>query len=307
MTSKNTHSRSNESNLPEDIKASEADMAKLFAELPLPPMSELDDSLLRQASSAQAQSSSENMSPAASSGRGDSTVDSSQDKIVPFRQRDTFKQVLPRFFAAAAVLVLAVSVVPLIQQAPDAQRPANVSLDSENSTHSVADGVASDIASDVAGDVASDVASDLDSDASAELESSRSTITATAKTQSVVPEPIVAEPASPEEFQSDTVELAESEDQVDTSNVSRSYSSARTNTISIDSFTNATVEESVDTAASAVPNFRQTLTSWKEAIVKMVKDDQRSEAKREFKLLLEKYPEEAATFKPFADNPISTD
>lgn len=299
MTSKNTHSRSNESNLPEDIKASEADMAKLFAELPLPPMSELDDSLLRQASSAQAQSSSENMSPAASSGRGDSTVDSSQDKIVPFRQRDTFKQVLPRFFAAAAVLVLAVSVVPLIQQAPDAQRPANVSLDSENSTHSVADGVASDIASDVA--------SDLDSDASAELESSRSTITATAKTQSVVPEPIVAEPASPEEFQSDTVELAESEDQVDTSNVSRSYSSARTNTISIDSFTNATVEESVDTAASAVPNFRQTLTSWKEAIVKMVKDDQRSEAKREFKLLLEKYPEEAATFKPFADNPISTD
>ena len=299
MTSKNTHSRSNESNLPEDIKASEADMAKLFAELPLPPMSELDDSLLRQASSAQAQSSSENMSPAASSGRGDSTVDSSQDKIVPFRQRDTFKQVLPRFFAAAAVLVLAVSVVPLIQQAPDAQRPANVSLDSENSTHSVADGVASDIASDVA--------SDLDSDASAELESSRSTITATAKTQSVVPEPIVAEPASPEEFQSDTVELAESEDQVDTSNVSRSYSSARTNTISIDSFTNSTVEESVDTAASAVPNFRQTLTSWKEAIVKMVKDDQRSEAKREFKLLLEKYPEEAATFKPFADNPISTD
>lgn len=299
MTAKNTHSRSNESNLPEDIKASEADMAKLFAELPLPPMSELDDSLLRQASSAQAQSSSENMSPAASSGRGDSTVDSSQDKIVPFRQRDTFKQVLPRFFAAAAVLVLAVSVVPLIQQAPDAQRPANVSLDSENSTHSVADGVASDIASDVA--------SDLDSDASAELESSRSTITATAKTQSVVPEPIVAEPASPEEFQSDTVELAESEDQVDTSNVSRSYSSARTNTISIDSFTNATVEESVDTAASAVPNFRQTLTSWKEAIVKMVKDDQRSEAKREFKLLLEKYPEEAATFKPFADNPISTD
>ena len=299
MTSKNTHSRSNESNLPEDIKASEADMAKLFAELPLPPMSELDDSLLRQASSAQAQSSSENMSPAASSGRGDSTIDSSQDKIVPFRQRDTFKQVLPRFFAAAAVLVLAVSVVPLIQQAPDAQRPANVSLDSENSTHSVADGVASDIASDVA--------SDLDSDASAELESSRSTITATAKTQSVVPEPIVAEPASPEEFQSDTVELAESEDQVDTSNVSRSYSSARTNTISIDSFTNATVEESVDTAASAVPNFRQTLTSWKEAIVKMVKDDQRSEAKREFKLLLEKYPEEAATFKPFADNPISTD
>lgn len=299
MTAKNTHSRSNESNLPEDIKASEADMAKLFAELPLPPMSELDDSLLRQASSAQAQSSSENMSPAASSGRGDSTIDSSQDKIVPFRQRDTFKQVLPRFFAAAAVLVLAVSVVPLIQQAPDAQRPANVSLDSENSTHSVADGVASDIASDVA--------SDLDSDASAELESSRSTITATAKTQSVVPEPIVAEPASPEEFQSDTVELAESEDQVDTSNVSRSYSSARTNTISIDSFTNATVEESVDTAASAVPNFRQTLTSWKEAIVKMVKDDQRSEAKREFKLLLEKYPEEAATFKPFADNPISTD
>ena len=299
MNSKNTHSRSNESNLPEDIKASEADMAKLFAELPLPPMSELDDSLLRQASSAQAQSSSENMSPAASSGRGDSTIDSSQDKIVPFRQRDTFKQVLPRFFAAAAVLVLAVSVVPLIQQAPDAQRPASVSLDSENSTHSVADGVASDIASDVA--------SDLDSDASAELESSRSTITATAKTQSVVPEPIVAEPASPEEFQSDTVELAESEDQVDTSNVSRSYSSARTNTISIDSFTNATVEESVDTAASAVPNFRQTLTSWKEAIVKMVKDDQRSEAKREFKLLLEKYPEEAATFKPFADNPISTD
>ena len=67
MTSKNTHSRSNESNLPEDIKASEADMAKLFAELPLPPTSELDDSLLRQASSAQAQSSSENMSPASSS------------------------------------------------------------------------------------------------------------------------------------------------------------------------------------------------------------------------------------------------
>jgi len=40
---------------------------------------------------------------------------------------------------------------------------------------------------------------------------------------------------------------------------------------------------------------------WKEAIVQMVKDDQHDEAKQELKLLLEHYPQEAESFKPFAE------
>ena len=111
--------------MPDDINASEADVASLFANLPLPQMNELDDVLLAHASSTQNQVQGSN--PAEAQGRvpggvekqGEFTVDSQQSTVVPFRQRDSFRHVLPRVFAAAAVVVLAVVVVPLIQQPPD--------------------------------------------------------------------------------------------------------------------------------------------------------------------------------------------
>jgi len=337
MTTENTPAQSSNSNLPDDIDASEADIASLFANQPLPQMKELDDLVLARASSAQhsfqekGSGKAQKRAPDGSTVQNDNTVDSRQSKVVPFRQRDSFRHVFPGIFAAAAVVVLAVVVVPLIQQSPD-----GFSTDKERDGHSLS----SDAVSSTA-DKASDVTSDLDSDAdsadfaelpessirgfsqslgadvsvkeaveskiqtdSVVLEGTQETRQNKATTQSLAPTPLEAESTALMESQPESLEFSTSQDQTDAAtdiNAKSSSSAARTTTISTERSIKPTVETGINITASTTPVFRQTLTMWKEAILEMVTNDKRDEAKRELELLLEHYPQEAKSFKPFAE------
>ena len=341
MTTKNTPAQSSNSNLPDDINASEADLASLFADLPMPQMKELDDVLLAHASSAQQnQVQGNNLEeaqgrlPDGSEKQDEIIADSQQSTVVPFRQRDSFRQVLPRMFAAAAVVVLAVVVVPLIQQSSD---------DFSTNKGSSNNPVSSDAATNIA-DEASDVADDLDSDAdssdfaeatdlpdssthgisqsleagisaqetaesktqadSVVLEGTQSTDQAKAITRSLAPEPVQNESTELMESQPENIDFTAPQDQTDAANEVNAVSSspaARTTTISTERSAKPTVETGINITASSAPVFRQTLTTWKEAILELVRDNKRDEAKRELDLLLKQYPQEAESFKPFAE------
>jgi len=341
MTTENTSAQSSNSNLPDDIDASEADIASLFANQPLPQMKELDDLVLARASSAQhsfqekgpgkAPGKAQKRAPDGSTVQNDNTVDSRQSKVVPFRQRDSFRHVFPGIFAAAAVVVLAVVVVPLIQQSPD-----GFSTDKERDGHSLS----SDAVSSTA-DEASDVTSDLDSDAdsadfaelpessiqglsqslggdvsvkeaveskiqtdSVVLESTQFSKHTKATVRNVASEPLQAESTALMKSQPESIGFTASQNLSDAANEENAENSsltARTTTISTERSAKPTVETGINITASTTPVFRKTLIMWKEAIVQMVKDDQHDEAKQELKLLLEQYPQEAESFKPFAE------